>query len=155
MQNNISGSASAAVRQALDQIQDRGAIHGPFAFVVMLFSSIAGFVELQRAFDRIGKVTEPPERGIVASIRLVVFKRGIAFLMLLGLSILVLVVFVGLIVLNGIERYAQHFLPGSISLWRPLQIATSFAVNTLLFAVIYRLLPKAPAPCDIPCWEGL
>ncbi|HEV3304212.1 MAG TPA: YihY/virulence factor BrkB family protein [Planctomycetaceae bacterium] len=146
VESDLSPSARAAVEQALDQVRDRSTVHGPIALGMMLFSAIAGFVQLQQAFDRIGNVSRDASKGIVNALRMVLFERLIAFLMLCGLALLVTAVFIGTMVLVAIENYTTGILPGSQMLWRPLQALVSFLTNTLLFSLIYRSIPKNPAP---------
>jgi membrane protein len=143
VKNDISPSARSAVEQALEQVQSRAAVHGPAALVVMLYSSIAGFVQLQRAFDRIAGVPDQPGKGILASIRMVLVERWVAFVMLLALGLLITAVFVGTLVLYALEQYTEKVFPGS---WRPIQIIVSFCVNAALFTLVYRWLPKVRAP---------
>ena len=49
---------------------------------MMLISAIAGFVQLQQAFDRIGNVPKNDRKGVAAAVRMVLFERLVAFLML-------------------------------------------------------------------------
>jgi membrane protein len=137
VESDLSPSARAAVEQALEQVRDRSTVHGPVALGMMLFSAIAGFVQLQQAFDRIGNVPRNASKGVVNALRMVLFERLIAFLMLCGLALLVTAVFIGTMVLVAIENYTTGILPGSQMLWRP---------NAILFSLIYRSLPKNPAP---------
>jgi membrane protein len=146
VESDLSPSARVAVEQALDQVRDRSTVHGPIALAMMLFSAIAGFVQLQQAFDRIGHVPRGASKGMVSALRMVLFERLIAFLMLCGLALLVTAVFVGTMVLFAMEQYTTGILPGSQMFWRPLQSLVSFLTNTLLFSLIYRSLPKNPAP---------
>ncbi|HET6327949.1 MAG TPA: YihY/virulence factor BrkB family protein [Planctomycetaceae bacterium] len=146
VESDLSPSARASVEQALDQVRDRSTIHGPIALLMMLFSAIAGFVQLQQAFDRIGDVPRGNSKGIVHAVRMVLFERFIAFLMLCGLALLVTAVFIGTLVLFAMEQYTKGIIPGSHLLWRPLQSLVSLGTNTLLFSLIYRSLPKKPAP---------
>jgi membrane protein len=145
VQFHVSAAASAQVQQALDQVQDRSRFHGPIAFFMMLFSSIAGFVELQRAFDRIWNVPNTGRRGVLAGIRMVLFERWVAFVMLCALGFLITAVFIAGIVLSAMEHYAEQMLPGSRTIWGPMQISASFVLNAGLFTLIYRWLPKKPA----------
>jgi membrane protein len=153
IESDLSPSARASVEQALDQVRDRSTIHGPIALVMMLFSAIAGFVQLQQAFDRIGDIPRGGSKGIVHAVRMVLFERLIAFLMLCGLALLVTAVFVGTLVLFALEHYTKGIIPGTHLFWRPLQSLGSFATNTLLFSLIYRSLPKSPAPFKY-CFRG-
>lgn len=153
VESDLSPSARASVEQALDQVRDRSTIHGPIALLMMLFSAIAGFVQLQQAFDRIGDVPRGNSKGIVHAVRMVLFERLIAFLMLCGLALLVTAVFVGTLVLFAMEQYTKGIIPGSHLLLRPLQSLVSLTTNTLLFSLIYRALPKKPAPFKV-CLRG-
>jgi membrane protein len=153
VESDLSPSARASVEQALDQVRDRATIHGPIALGMMLFSAIAGFVQLQQAFDRIGGVPRSNSKGIVNAVRMVLFERLIAFLMLCGLALLVVAVFVGTLILLAMEQYTRGILPDSRLFWRPLQSLVSFATNTMLFSLIYRSLPKSPAPFKF-CLRG-
>ena len=153
IESDLSPSARAAVEQALDQVRDRSTVHGPIALAVMLFSAIAGFVQLQQAFDKIGELPRSEPKGMVGALRMVLFERLIAFLMLFCLALLVAAVFVGTLVLLAMEQYTTGITPGSHYLWRPLQSLVSLGTNTLLFTLIYRWLPKKPAPFKY-CWRG-
>jgi membrane protein len=146
VESDLSPSARAAVEQALDQVRDRSAVHGPIALAMMLFSAIAGFVQLQQAFDRIGDLPRAVSKGIVNAVRMVLFERLVAFLMLCVLALIVTAVFVGSLVLFAMEQYTTGVVPGSDFLWRPLQSLVSLFTNTLLFSLVYRSLPKQPAP---------
>ena len=126
VESDLSPSARAAVEQALDQVRDRSTVHGPIALGMMLFSAIAGFVQLQQAFDRIGNVSRDASKGIVNALRMVLFERLIAFLMLCGLALLVTAVFIGTMVLVAIENYTTGILPGSQMLWRAAAVARQF-----------------------------
>jgi membrane protein len=152
VRDNVSASARSAVEQALEQVQNRAAYHGPMALAVMLYSAIAGFVQLQRAFDRIGELRESPRKGMLAAIRMVLVERWVAFVMLFALGLLIAVVFVGTLVLYAIEQYTEQILPGS---WHLIQIGASFVVNAGLFTLIYRFLPKDPAPLGCTFRGGL
>jgi membrane protein len=146
IENDLSPSARASVDQVLDQVRDRSTVNGPVALAMMLFSAIAGFVQLQQAFDRIGDVPRTSRKGIVGAIRMVIFERLVAFLMLFALALLVAAVFVASMVLFAIEQYTTGIIPSAHFLWRPLQSVVSLVTNTLLFTLIYRSLPKSPAP---------
>jgi uncharacterized BrkB/YihY/UPF0761 family membrane protein len=108
----LSESARTQVEQALHQVHDKSTVHGPIALFMMLLSSIAGFVQLQRAFDRIWNVPNTGRRGMLACIRMVLFERWVAFVMLCALGLLITAVFIAGIVLSAMEHYAEQMLPG-------------------------------------------
>jgi membrane protein len=153
VESDLSPSARAAVEQALEQVRNRSTVHGPIALAMMLISAIAAFVQLQQAFDRIGEVPADKSKGVLHALRMVLFERLVAFLMLCALGLLVTAVFVGTMVLVAVEQYTTGIIPGSQVLWRPLQSVVSVLTNTLLFSLIYRALPKSPAPYKF-CLRG-
>jgi membrane protein len=153
VQQHFSSSAASAVDQALNQVRDTSVFHGPIALGVMLFSSIASFVQLQQAFDRIGRVANTGGKGFRHAVRMVLVERGIAFLMLCGLGMLIAALFIASLVLSATEQYTTGVIPSLGALRRPLQILISFCVNTGLFALVYRWIPKNPAKIG-PCLRG-
>lgn len=153
VREHFSSSAGSAVEQALNQVRDTSTFHGPIALGVMLFSSIASFVQLQQAFDRIGRVTTSRRKGMLHAVRMVLVERLVAFLMLCGLGILIAALFIGALVLSATEHYTTGIVPSFGALLRPLQIVISFGVNTALFTLVYRWVPKNPATLG-PSFRG-
>jgi membrane protein len=153
VREHFSSSAESAVSQALDQVRDTSIFHGPIALGVMLFSSIASFVQLQQAFDRVSRVSTRQSGGIKSAVRMVLVERLVAFLMLCGLGVLILALFVGELVLFATEHYTTGIIPSFGALRRPIQILFGFCVNAGLFTLIYRWIPKKPA-CLGPSFRG-
>lgn len=155
VREHFSKSAESAVSQALDQVRDTSIFHGPIALCVMLFSSIASFVQLQQAFDRVTRVPARQDKGVKGAVRMVLFERLVAFLMLCGLGVLIAAIFVGQLVLAATERYTTGIVPSFGELRRPIQILFGFCVNTGLFTLIYRWIPKRRASLGRSCRGGL
>jgi membrane protein len=145
VREHLSSSAETAVQQALTQVRDTSIFHGPIALVVMLFSSIASFVQLQQAFDRVGRVPAKHKKGIRNAVRMVLVERIVAFLMLCGLGALIASLFVGSLVLSATERYTTGVVPSFGVMRKPIQVLISFGVNAALFTLVYRWIPKNPA----------
>lgn len=144
VRNNLSESIAVQVREALDQVRDTSVYQGPVALVMMLISSMAAFVQLERAFDRIGEIPASENKGILAGLRLALFERVTAFVMLCGLGLLIVAVFVANLVLSAMRVYADRILPGSAGFWWPTRLVLSFGVNVALFAALYHWLPRTP-----------
>jgi membrane protein len=155
IRERFSSSAGAAVEQALNQVRDTSIFHGPIALGVMLFSSIASFVQLQQALDRVGRITATRNRGIRSAVRMVLVERLVAFLMLCGLGLLIASLFVGDLALAATEHYTTGVIPSFGALRRPLQILISLCVNAGLFTLFYRWIPKNPAPLRFSFRGGL
>jgi membrane protein len=153
VREHFSSSAESAVSQALDQVRDTSIFHGPIALGVMLFSSIASFVQLQQAFDRVGRISAKRSKGIKSAVRMVLVERLVAFLMLCGLGVLVAAIFIGELVLTATEHYTTGIIPSLGTLRRPVQILFGYCVNVALFTLIYRWIPKRPA-CLGPSFRG-
>jgi membrane protein len=126
----------------LSQVKAHAGINGPIGLVILLVGAIAMFSQLEQSFDRIWEWRRPTGRGWRAAIRNALVVRFRAFALLLGLGFALLVAFGAVAVLASVRNYAQQFLGqrfGSILL----ETAASLAINTLVFAAMYRGLPRA------------
>jgi membrane protein len=109
--------------------------------VVLLFGASGVFVELQNALDTIWKVMPRPGRAVWEVVR----ERLLSFAVIFGAGFLVVVslaVTAALHALDGILAPVVS-LPGGAGLWLGVNFVLSFALLTLLFAMIYKVLPDA------------
>ena len=95
--------------------------------VTLLFGAAGVFGQLKDALNTIWNVEEKPKGGILGFIR----GRFLSFAMVLGVGFLLLVSLVIDAALSAL----------SSTLWEPVQLLISFAVITLMFAMIFRYLP--------------
>jgi membrane protein len=114
--------------------------------VLMLLLGASGvFSELQQSLNKIWEVEVKKDRGIVRMIR----ERIFSFVMVLGIAFLLLVSLVLSAVLASLGKYFSY-LPESVSwLSQLLNFLVSFVVITLLFAMIFKILPDA----QIAWWQ--
>lgn len=126
----------------LDQVEDQARFGGPLGLLVLVFTAIGLFTQLELIFDRIWNVPPPPSTGIVGNVLRVFRTRAIGLLMLAGVGAAVVVIFVTNIVLSTLRPYAVE-LPAGRYAWRIVQLAATVALNTALLATIYRALPRA------------
>ncbi|HTG34192.1 MAG TPA: YihY/virulence factor BrkB family protein [Thermoanaerobaculia bacterium] len=105
--------------------------------VTILFGATGVFVQLQSALNRIWNVEPKPGAGIWSFIR----TRMISFGMILGIGFLLLVSLVVTAAVAAAGKWATGMLPGGETLINILTFAVSFALITLLFAMIYKVLP--------------
>lgn len=114
---------------------------GVFATTVGIITLLIGasgvFGQLQDALNTIWEVAPKPGRGIANFIR----SRFLSFGMVLVIAFLLLVSLVVSAVLAGIGTYMSGALPGLTALWGIINFVISFAVITLLFALMYKVLP--------------
>jgi membrane protein len=105
--------------------------------VTLLVGAAGVFGNLKDALDTIWNVEAKPSGGIMGLIK----QRFLSFSMVLGVGFLLLVTLVFDAVIASIGKYAGNRLPGGEALWQSLQLLVSFAVVTVLFALIFRFLP--------------
>jgi membrane protein len=143
LDNQIQGLVGA---QGADAIQgmvanagknkDGGLLATIIAFVTILFGATGVFTQLQTSLNHIWSVKLKPE-GVKGILR----ARAAAFGMLLGIGFLLLVSLVISAALAAVDNYTAGLLPGAQILFQALNFGVSFAVITVLFAMIYRFLP--------------
>ncbi|HZF09605.1 MAG TPA: YihY/virulence factor BrkB family protein [Thermoanaerobaculia bacterium] len=105
--------------------------------VTILFGASGVFGQLQSSINRIWDVAPRPERAILGYLK----ARFLSFGMVLGIGFLLLVSLVVSAALAALSAYAIGLLPSLKVLFQVAGSVVSFAVVTLLFAMIFRFLP--------------
>ncbi|VTU39270.1 ribonuclease BN/unknown domain fusion protein [Variovorax sp. PBL-H6] len=119
---------------------DKGLIAGLISAVVLLVGATTVFAELQSALDRIWHV---PEREKPSGVWAVLRARLLSFGLILGLAFLLIVSLVVSAVLAAFGTWFGGLLPGWELLLHVLNLVISLAIMTLLFAMIFKLMPTA------------
>ena len=122
-------------------VKARAGLGGPIGILTLLAATIGVFLQFDAMFDRIFR-TPSESKGWLGAVREALFDRLMAFLMLLGVGVLVLAVFLANMVLTGMRPYIVK-LPAGHSAWEWGQLAFTVVTNALLFGLIYRVLPRA------------
>ena len=108
--------------------------------VVLVIGATTVFGELQSALDRIWRVPAPPETGGIWNL---LRTRLLSFGLVLGLGFLLLV---SLVISAALAAFGTWW-GGAINGWEPLlqmiNFASSFVLVTGLFAMIYKIMPRA------------
>lgn len=108
--------------------------------VVTLFIGASGvFGELQASLNTVWGVTPRESRGIWGEIK----ARFWSFTMVLGVAFLLLVSLVLSAALTAVGGVLGGALPGGAVLWQILNFALSLGVVTVLFALIFKVIPDA------------
>jgi membrane protein len=103
-----------------------------------LFVGVTGvFVQLQDALNSIWGVRRAPGRGLRNFIK----DRLLSFALIVGIGFLLLVSLVLSAGLSALGKYMGGLLPVQETLWQGINFVVSFGVITLLFAMIFKLLP--------------
>jgi membrane protein len=118
---------------------DKGLVAGIISFFVLLVGATTVFAELQSALDRIWHVPDSKKpSGVFAILR----ARLLSFGLILGLAFLLMASLVVSTALAALGAWAGNLMPGWETLLHGINIAVSLGVFTLLFAMIFKLLPS-------------
>lgn len=120
------------------QESDKGTIATIISIGLLLFGASGLFGQLQDSLNTIWEVAPNPNRGVMGFIR----DRFLSFSMVLGIGFLLLVSLILSAVLAAVGSYFGHLFPG-LPFLQFLNFALSFSIITVLFALIYRILPDA------------
>jgi membrane protein len=106
--------------------------------VITAFLGATGaFIELQTALNAIWRVQPRPGVNVAAFIR----QRLISFGLVIGVGFLLLVSLVVSAGLAGFNNYLGKRYPALTTLWEASNVVVSLGVVTLLFAMVYKILP--------------
>jgi membrane protein len=127
------------VRSASDT--DKGLVAGLISLVILLVGATTVFAELQSALDRIWHV---PESKKPSGIWAILQARLLSFGLILGLVFLLMV---SLIVSAGVAALGTWMggrMPGWEVTMHAVNMAVSLSIETVLFAMIFKLMPSTP-----------
>lgn len=139
IQNEVGRETAEIIQTMIENANSESA--GILATVMGLITIILGaagfFGQLQDALNTIWEVQPKPGRGIKDIIR----ERFLSFTMVLGIGFLLLVSLVISTVLSSLHNFMTGLLPQAQFLTQTLNFGLSFGIVTLLFAMIYKVLP--------------
>lgn len=116
-----------------------GVVASIIGVVTLLLGAAGVFGQLQDALNTVWGVQPKPNQGIIAMLRV----RFISFTMVFGIGFLLLVSLVISTILSALNGWLISRLPLSEFILQVINFAISFGVITLLFAVVYKVLPDA------------
>jgi membrane protein len=114
-----------------------GLVATSIGLVVLILGASGVFIELQGSLNRIWGVQSKASGGVWGFIR----TRLLSFLMVLAIGFVLLVSLALSAALTAVSRYFAE--DGSPIVWQIVNQIVSFGVFTLLFALIFKLLPDA------------
>ena len=116
-----------------------GIVASAIGLITLIIASTGVFAQLQVSLDTIWRVTPKPGRGILGIIK----DRFLSFLMVIVAGFLLLVSLVLSAALAALGKFFSYLLPVPEGVLHGVNFVVSFAVITLLFAAIYKVLPDA------------
>lgn len=123
-----------------------GAIATVIGIVTLLFGASGVFGQLQDALNTIWEVKPKPNGGWKSFLQ----SRFLSFGMVLVVGFLLLVSLMLSAGLTAVGTFFGNVIPGFVALSQVLNFVISFAVVTVLFASIYKVLPDVEIP-----WRNL
>jgi membrane protein len=129
---STAGQAVNGMVEAAGANKGTGIVATVIGIVTLLFGASGVFGELQSSLNTIWEVAPKPNQGIWATIR----QRFFSFTMVVGVGFLLLV---SLVVSTALGALGNLF--GTSIIWKVINFAISFGVTTLLFALVYKVLP--------------
>ena len=138
----LMGDEGAAAAQALLQSVNKPAqgVFGTAVGLVLLgVGAISVFGELQNALDRIWRA---PGRAAGGGLWALVRARLLSFGMVLGVGFLLIVSLVASAAVAALGKFWAPLFGGWVFVAELLNIAVSFALVTVTFALIYKIIPR-------------
>ncbi|MBD1920908.1 YihY/virulence factor BrkB family protein [Microcoleus sp. FACHB-831] len=137
----IGSEGATAIQDMIKNSQKpaEGTIATIISFVLLFFGASGVFAELQDSLNTIWEVAPKPDAGVKNILR----SRFLSFTMVLVIGFLLLVSLVLSAGLAALGNYFGNLVPNLAILWQTLNFLISFGVITVLFAMIYRILPDA------------
>ena len=137
----VGPQSAAAIKQMLEIAQrpSSGALASAIAVVTLLLGASGVFAQLQDALNTVWSVEPKAGRGLWGTIK----DRLFSLMAVLGTGFLLLVSLVLSAALAAFGKMFQGRLPGHEGLLHLADLAISFGVITLLFAMMFKLLPDA------------
>jgi membrane protein len=139
MSELVGKEGSEAIQTMLENgSKTGGAVSTIVGLVTLLFGASGVFGELQSAMDAVWDV-KPKNTGFWGFLR----ARFLSFAMVLGTGFLLVVSLLASTMIAALQNSVQVQWPALEPALHTLSLAVTFAIVTLLFALIYKLLPDA------------
>ena len=142
LQGLLGDEGATAVQGILGSASDpkSGILATVIGVAFLIFGATSVFGELQSDLDRIWKVPPRQDSGLWSLLR----DRLLSFGMVLGIGFLLLVSLIVSAALSALGKWSQGWFAELETVMQAANFLVSFALITGLFAMIYKILPRAP-----------
>ena len=139
IQGLVGEESAKAIQGILENVRKpaTGLIATALAIITLLFGATGVFAQLQEALNTIWGVENKSGLGILQILR----NRFLSFMTVLGSGFLLLASLVLSAGLAAIGQRLEYLLPGPEPFIQAINFLVSFGVITVLFAMIYKMLP--------------
>jgi len=142
---NFGADSAAFVQSMIGSVyrNSTGPLFGFIAIVGLLFGATGLFFGMQDALNIVWNAPPRPPRNVWRSLLGIFQDRALSFVMVLASGVLLTVSLAISTLLTTLDPLLRLVQPHSAALLNISDLLISFAIVTLLFAVIYRILPEA------------
>jgi membrane protein len=120
-----------------------GSIATILGTATLLFGALGVFGELQNSLNIIWNVQPKPLKGLKANLKRLLMRRVLSFTMIVGIGFVLLVSLIINALLATFEEYLAFIMPQPPIILQLVNFVVSFGVITLLFALMFKILPDA------------
>jgi membrane protein len=145
MQGFVGADTAAQLQQIIKNaaINGKGTIALVIGVITLIMGATSVFAEIQDSINMIWGVKPKPKLGLIKFL----MTRVMSFGVIISLGFLLLVSLAISTVVDALNTRLQAALPGvSVVMFYILNLVITFAVITLLFGVIFKVLPDARIP---------
>lgn len=136
----VGAQAASAVEEAVrrSQLKETGILPTLLGLGALAFGATTVFAQMQSSLNQFwGVVARPTRSGILTFITV----RLLSLSMVLIIGFLLVTSFVVSVAISGIVAYADQLIPVPPLVVTGIDVAVSLGVTTLLFAMIFKVLP--------------
>lgn len=139
MQGLVGRDSAEAIQTLVESAgtQSSGMVATTVGVVMLLIGAVAVVGQLQDSLNTIWGVTVRSGSGVWVVLK----DRFISFGMILGIGFLLLISLVASAALAALSQFVSRVLPGGAVVWQAVDLLVSVGFITVLFALIYKVLP--------------
>ncbi|RTQ47095.1 YihY/virulence factor BrkB family protein [Hymenobacter gummosus] len=141
----VSADAAKTIQDSITSFnqQRQGGMSAALGIGTLIFTATTFFVTLQESLNSIWNLRVKTS-GNVGVVKQFIRDRVLSFGIILSIALLLLISFVVSALLSFFTNYLQRIMPdATVLLLRAIDFVLSYAITTVLFALIYRFLPDA------------
>jgi membrane protein len=142
----IAGVVGRTAAETVEQVVARsrpevaGLLPTATGLIALALGATTVFAQMQISLNRIwGVVTRPRKRGLLVLVK----NRVLSLALILIIGFILLVSLLLSVALRALIHYADEWIPVPAVLLTGVELVVSFVVFTILFAVIFKVLPDA------------
>ena len=139
IQDTVGRQGAEAVQSMLQQAREpaAGMVAAVLGLVTLLLGASGVFAQLRDSLNLIWEAPAQTSGGVWVAVKY----RFFSFAMVFGIGFLLLVSLVISAAISAIEKFSAHILPITPALLQGFNFLFSLAVVTVLFALIYKIVP--------------